>query len=138
MAEFWEGSPAYDLLRRLGVPVSEGPAHSSVILGGREQRAEVLLGGDDRFDRADSAGDRLVRACDDLPAVARCRDRPPESALPAGLEGERLQFEMLVLAPIALVIVACPVHQLAPAVAARLRQRLAPAKSGIAAGLRDE
>jgi monoamine oxidase len=35
MEEFWEGSPAYGLLRRLRLPVSEDVAHSSVMLGGR-------------------------------------------------------------------------------------------------------
>jgi monoamine oxidase len=34
MEEFWEGSPAYGLLRRLRLPVSEDVAHSSVMLAG--------------------------------------------------------------------------------------------------------
>jgi glutamate:GABA antiporter len=35
----------------------------------------------------------------------------PEAALPAGFEGQRLRFELLVLVPLAVVVVACTVFQ---------------------------
>jgi monoamine oxidase len=35
LEEFWEASPAYELLRRLGLPLIERPAFSSVVLNGR-------------------------------------------------------------------------------------------------------
>ena len=35
MEEFWESSPAYPLLRKLGLDLVEDCAHSSVVLGGR-------------------------------------------------------------------------------------------------------
>jgi amino acid transporter len=47
----------------------------------------------------------------------------PDAALPAGFEGERLQFEMLVLTPIAFVLLACTAYQVATPIASRLRQR---------------
>jgi monoamine oxidase len=35
MEEFWEGSPAYSLIRELGLDLVEEGAHSSLVLGGR-------------------------------------------------------------------------------------------------------
>jgi len=66
----------------------------------------------------------LVTLCLLWPGVGTAN---PNAALPAGFEGERLQFELLVLTPIALVVLACTVHQLAAPIASQLRaRRLAP------------
>jgi amino acid transporter len=55
---------------------------------------------------------RLVRAGHRLPAVARPGHADPDASLPAGFEGQRLQFELLVLAPLAVVVAACTVFHL--------------------------
>jgi amino acid transporter len=66
----------------------------------------------------------LVTLCLLWPGVGTAN---PNAALPAGFEGERLQFELLVLTPIAMVVLACTVHQLAAPIASQLRaRRLAP------------
>jgi monoamine oxidase len=58
--EFWEAGSAYELLRRLGLPLIERPAFSSVVLNGRLRR---YIPGDAHgvealFDVADRAGFR--------------------------------------------------------------------------------
>jgi len=49
----------------------------------------------------------LATACLLWPGVGTSE---PDSALPAGFEGERLQFELLVLGPVLMVLVACSVY----------------------------
>jgi hypothetical protein len=56
---------------------------------------------------------RLVPAGHRLPPLARLGTADPDAALPAGFEGQRLQFELLVLAPLATVVAACTVFHLA-------------------------
>jgi amino acid transporter len=52
----------------------------------------------------------LVTACLLWPGLGTA---DPDAALPAGFEGQRLQFELLVLAPLATVVAACTVFHLA-------------------------
>jgi amino acid transporter len=52
----------------------------------------------------------LVTACLLWPGLGTA---DPDAALPAGFEGQRLQFELLVLAPLAAVVAACTVFHLA-------------------------
>jgi hypothetical protein len=52
----------------------------------------------------------LVTACLLWPGLGTA---DPDAALPAGFEGQRLQFELLVLAPLAVVFVAGTVFHLA-------------------------
>ena len=58
-------------------------------------------------------GDRLVllvTACLLWPGLGTA---DPDASLPAGFEGQRLQFELLVLAPLAAVVAACTVFHVA-------------------------
>ena len=52
----------------------------------------------------------LVTACLLWPGLGTA---DPDASLPAGFEGQRLQFELLVLAPLAAVVAACTVFHLA-------------------------
>jgi glutamate:GABA antiporter len=52
----------------------------------------------------------LVTACLLWPGLGTA---DPDAALPAGFEGQRLQFELLVLAPLAVVLAAGTVFHLA-------------------------
>ena len=51
----------------------------------------------------------LVTACLLWPGLGTA---DPDASLPAGFEGQRLQFELLVLAPLAAVVAACTVFHL--------------------------
>jgi monoamine oxidase len=59
LEEFWEGSPAHDVLRRFDLPLVERPAFSSIVLGGRLRRYGGGPGGIEAlFDAADREGFR--------------------------------------------------------------------------------
>ena len=81
MEEFWDTSPAYPLLRRLGLPLVEQPAPSSVVIEGRLHAYGP--GGDAGYPDGLAAGfepwHEFVGSVGDEPWPAASAARPPIS-----------------------------------------------------------